>query len=250
MTSALKNSQIDHRFDGSTRIWTRGYAYSKQKIKANLLVVSPLLNGHRNIAGGKSERWSSTVTDAGTLQTKIEAMEHMGRTRSSPRCCRACRRGRRWSGRGDRWRPVIGFLSSSALIGVLPARLAWTGGRGSHCGASELVLAAPGCLYRQRLGSPKLGFRQWYRETERERNWRGARVWQRHGASYRPRRAVAQILTRPTIGRLPSSCFPGSGGWRRRCPGWVLPVSSYRTGKLAGPQVGWPAGPRWWASAR
>jgi hypothetical protein len=84
MTSALKNSQIDHGFDDSTRIWTRGDAHSKQKIKANLLVVSPLLNGHRNIASGESKRWSSTVTDAGTLQTEMEVMEHMGRTRSSP----------------------------------------------------------------------------------------------------------------------------------------------------------------------
>jgi hypothetical protein len=124
MMSALKNSQIDHGFDDSTRIWMRGYAHSKQKIKANLLVVSPLLNGHRNIADGESERRSSTVTDAGTLQTEMEAMEHMGRTRSSPRRCRACLRGRRWSRRGDRWRPVIRLPSSSTLIGGLPTRLA------------------------------------------------------------------------------------------------------------------------------
>jgi hypothetical protein len=71
MTSALKNSQIDHEFDDSTRIWMRGYAHSKQKIKANLLVVSLLLNGHQNIAGDESERRSSTVTNAGTLQPRL-----------------------------------------------------------------------------------------------------------------------------------------------------------------------------------
>jgi hypothetical protein len=228
----------------------RGWVESNQETTKHHLVAALWPNGHWSITGGMSARRWTTATEAGVLQDEMGVIDDMTRSRSSPRSCRACLRGRRWSGRGDRWRPVIGLPSSSALIGGLPARLAWTGGRGSHYGASELVLAAPGCLYRQRLSSPELGFQQWYRETERERNWGGARVWRWHGASYRPRRAAARILMRPTIGRSPPSCFPGSGGWRRRCPRWVPPVSSYRTGKLAGPQVGWLAGPRWWASAR
>jgi hypothetical protein len=60
-----------------------------------------------------------------------------------------------------------------------------------------------------------------HRERRRE-SWRGAMA----------------VLATP-------SCFGWSRGGRRWSPQWVPPVSSYRTGKLAGPQVGWLAGPRW-----
>jgi hypothetical protein len=85
---------------------------------------------------------------------------------------------------------------------------------------------------------PELGFQpDWVRENERERNWGGARVWRWRGASYRPRRVAARILTRPIIRRLPPSCFPGSGGWRRCLPG------GSRLSALTEP-VSWP-GPKW-----
>jgi hypothetical protein len=85
MTSALKNSQIDHGFDDSMRIWTRGYAHSKQKIKANLLVVSPLLNGRRTHAGDMAERRRTMMRAASSVHDDRGRYEGSKRTNSSPR---------------------------------------------------------------------------------------------------------------------------------------------------------------------
>jgi hypothetical protein len=48
------------------------------------MVPVPLVFGHRNIAGGVSERRCSTVTGAGVLLDEREVMENIRMTRSSP----------------------------------------------------------------------------------------------------------------------------------------------------------------------
>jgi hypothetical protein len=73
------------------------------------------------------------------LTVELEEMKCMVRCRSSPRSCRACRRGRRWSGGGDRRRPGCSLPSSSATTGSFPARLAWRGEEEDHGEALEIL---------------------------------------------------------------------------------------------------------------
>jgi hypothetical protein len=110
------NSQTEIKFDDSPQIGTWGCVDSNQKVKASMRVPAPLVLGHQNITGDVSERWRSMATDAETLQNESEAMECMGMIRSSPRSCRARRRGRRWSGGGDRRRPSFGMPSPPRMI--------------------------------------------------------------------------------------------------------------------------------------
>jgi hypothetical protein len=103
MTSALKNSQIDHGFDDSTQIWTPGYAHSKQKIKANLLVVSPLLNGRRRHAGDMDERRRTMTQVASSVHDARGRYEESQRTNSSPRSSCSGRSRGVGSGTSGRW---------------------------------------------------------------------------------------------------------------------------------------------------
>jgi hypothetical protein len=121
-----------------------------QRIKASALVVAPLWFGHRNLAGGVSERRCMQVSGAGVLLDERKMMENTGMIRSSPRCRGASQRGRRRSGEGDRRRPVIGMPSLPASTGSFPARLAWRGEGEHHGGASEHLMGARGVLKRQR----------------------------------------------------------------------------------------------------
>jgi hypothetical protein len=103
MTLALKNSEIDHGFDDSTRIWTRGYAHSKQKIKANRLVVSPLLNSRRRHADDMAEQRRTMTQVASSIQDARGRYEESQRTNSSPRSsCNGRSRGV-GSGTSARW---------------------------------------------------------------------------------------------------------------------------------------------------
>jgi hypothetical protein len=92
------------------------------------------------------------------LPNDLEEMKCMVRFRSSPRSFRARRRGRRWSGRGDRRRPGCSLPSSSASTGSSPARLAWRGGVENQGEALGLLGTAPGGFNRQRRARPGLGF--------------------------------------------------------------------------------------------
>jgi hypothetical protein len=108
------------------RIRTHGGVESNQGFKASHVVVAPLPFGRRRCTGDMAE-WRRTVTlDAAMLCTEMEAMECMGRIRSSPRSYRARRRGRRWSGGGDQRRPSFGMPSPSRMIRGLLDCMAWS----------------------------------------------------------------------------------------------------------------------------
>jgi hypothetical protein len=78
---------MNFKFDDSLRIRIRGGVESNQEIKVKLRVPAPLVFGHRNFAGGVSERRRMQVTGAGMIQIEMEVIEDAGRTGSSPRSC-------------------------------------------------------------------------------------------------------------------------------------------------------------------
>jgi hypothetical protein len=170
-----------------------------------------------------AERRWKVAHDARLNEDKIEWFKELRRITSSPGARWSGRRSRRWSGTGDRRWPGFGMPSSLGTIEGFLACLAWQGGRWSHGGASEIVVVAQGCLYRQRRSSPERGFRWLVREDERERGRRKIGVprvlyggWQpfidvgeRRVSSWCDEEAVGNRAT----GRAPLSCLPA---WRRR----------------------------------
>jgi hypothetical protein len=119
-----RSSQVAHELADLDRIRRNGLVHRLQKNQASRTVPAPLDFSHRNVADGMSEQRCLTAIDAEMLQNELGAMECIGRIRSSPRSCRARRRGRRWSGGGDRWQPSFGMPSSSRTVRGLPACVA------------------------------------------------------------------------------------------------------------------------------
>jgi hypothetical protein len=101
----------------------RRWVESNQETTEHHLVAALWPNGHQSITGGVSARRWTTATEAGVLQDEMGVIDDMGRSRSSPRSCRAWRRGRRWSGTRDRWWPNLQIPSSSGMIRSFPALL-------------------------------------------------------------------------------------------------------------------------------
>jgi hypothetical protein len=121
-----RDSQIKLESTDLLRIRSRECVESNQGIKASHVVVAPLPFGRRRCTDDMAERRRTVILDAAMLRTEMEAMECMGRIRSSPRSCRARRRGRSWWGGGDRRWPDFGMPSSPRTIRNLPACMAWS----------------------------------------------------------------------------------------------------------------------------
>jgi hypothetical protein len=115
---APKNSRIKLKSNDLLRIRSREYVKLKQEFKASHTVVAPLPNGRRRCASDVAERRRTVMIDTMMLWTLMEKTEVMRRTRSSPWSCRACRRGRRWSGRGDWWWPGFGCWARRGWLGA------------------------------------------------------------------------------------------------------------------------------------
>jgi hypothetical protein len=141
-----ESSQMILKFVDSLRIGMFGWGEKIQRFKVKLRVPAPLVFGHRNHAGGVSERRRMQVAGAGALLDAREMLEGMGRTRNSPWCWGASQRGRRWSIGGDRRRPITGMPSSPGLTGSVPAWLVWRGDKEIHGRASEHLVGARGVL--------------------------------------------------------------------------------------------------------
>jgi hypothetical protein len=195
----LGHVSVWKRFSGSRR----SYGYQRR-----------WFFGHRNLAGGMSERRRMQVAGAGALLDARKMMDNTKMIRSSPWCRGASQRGRRRSDEGDRRRPVIGMPSSSVPIGGFPARFAWRDAPGKHGGALELPTEAWGCRQRRGWRSLELGF--WF--PARELGERGRTTAPRayphwRYPFYRPRRAAAFIRSvheaavNQAPGSSPPSCF-------------------------------------------
>jgi hypothetical protein len=66
--STTLSSQVDHEFDDSTRIKVCGCVESKQKSTTIILVVVPLVFGHRSIAVGEVKWQQMAAHDTSEIQ--------------------------------------------------------------------------------------------------------------------------------------------------------------------------------------